>query len=166
MTDERLSYLNMSNPLHAIAVGFGIGLKFRRPGTVASLSMLPFCFIAVLFFPLYVKLILIALLTLLFIVACKSAIEVIGPENKHKIACDEFVGMLTSVSLLDSEQWIGIVLAFFVFRFFDMVHPFPISLVSKKIPSYVGIVLDDIYCGILTAVSVYVLFLIINSQYI
>ena len=161
--DERVSYLNLTNPMHLFAVGFGIGLKFKAPGTMASLLMLPVCLLFIQL-PLLIKVFLALAVLALCLAACKSVIDLIGYENKNKIACDEFLGMLVSVMFLGADEWFLAVVAFFLFRFFDMMHPFPISWVQKRIPSFCAVVADDFYNGLLTALSTWIIGMIISSN--
>ena len=161
--DERLTYLNMANPMHLFAVGFGIGLKFKKPGTMASLLMLPLCLLFIQL-SILIKIILLLFFFGICLLACKSVIDLIGYENKNKIACDEFLGMLVSVMFLNADEWFMAVVAFFVFRFFAMMRPFPISLIQKKIPPFCSVVVDDFYCGLLTALTTWIIGMIIFSN--
>ena len=45
------------------------------------------------------------------------------------------------------ERVVFVILAFLLFRFFDILKPYPISYVDKNIKGGIGIVLDDIIAG-------------------
>ncbi|MCD6366125.1 MAG: phosphatidylglycerophosphatase A, partial [Bacteroidales bacterium] len=51
---------------------------------------------------------------------------------------------------------------FLIFRFFDILKPFPIRLIEKKIPGGAGIVLDDVAAGIFSnivlRISIFIMF--------
>ena len=55
-----------------------------------------------------------------------------------------------------SISWI--VLSFLLFRFFDILKPFPINIIDKKIKNGFGVVLDDIIAGIFSTISIYILY--------
>jgi phosphatidylglycerophosphatase A len=58
------------------------------------------------------------------------------------------------------ERVVFVILAFLLFRFFDILKPYPISYVDKNIKGGLGIVLDDIIAGFfagLTSVGVMIL---------
>jgi len=39
-----------------------------------------------------------------------------------------------------------------LFRFFDIIKPFPINLIDKKMKNGFGVVLDDVLAGIFSAI--------------
>lgn len=45
--------------------------------------------------------------------------------------------------------WMPIVLGFALFRFFDIVKPWPVSWADKNIQGGIGVMLDDILAGLL-----------------
>lgn len=67
-------------------------------------------------------------------------------KDPGRINWDEFVGMMASVLFLP-RSWSVLLVAFIVFRIFDVVKPFPVNR-AEKIKSGWGIMLDDIYAGI------------------
>jgi phosphatidylglycerophosphatase A len=71
--------------------------------------------------------------------------------DAHPIIVDELVGMLVSVwgiaRLNAPNPALLLGVAFILFRFFDIVKPFPIRQ-SQRLPGGVGIVVDDVLAGI------------------
>ena len=55
------------------------------------------------------------------------------------------------------SAWIYLLTFFILFRFFDILKPFPINLIDKKIKNGLGVVLDDLLAGIY-AVIIFALF--------
>jgi phosphatidylglycerophosphatase A len=60
---------------------------------------------------------------------------------------DEFAGyFITMIAAPAGWQWI--VIGFVLFRFFDILKPWPISLADKKLKGGFGIMFDDILAGL------------------
>ena len=63
------------------------------------------------------------------------------------VVIDEYVGML--VTFLGIQfTWVSAILGFFIFRFFDILKPFPIRTLERKLPGGAGVVLDDVLAGV------------------
>ena len=50
-----------------------------------------------------------------------------------------------------------LVVSFFLFRIFDILKPFPINLIDKKLNNSYGIIGDDLIAGIYTIISMLVI---------
>ena len=157
---------------------FGIGYISNFPGTIASLVT------CIIFYFLWafigIKNILIPVILFLLIVFFVSIIlinKVFGDRDSKEIVVDEFIGQ--SIPLLfwykvdhsnDSffsgfdlfvnykfETWV--ILSFFLFRFFDILKPFPINLVDNNIKNGFGVMFDDVIAGIFSTIILYLLFM-------
>ncbi|EEX36560.1 phosphatidylglycerophosphatase A [Vibrio metschnikovii CIP 69.14] len=76
------------------------------------------------------------------------------------IVWDEFAGFWITMSIVPLLQlpifdWQWIVTGFVLFRFFDMVKPWPIGWLDKQVEGGVGIMLDDIVAGIMAAIMLF-----------
>lgn len=91
-----------------------------------------------------------------------SAYVAPGHDDPSEIVIDEVVGMLIALWPLSAGltisgaawhvwPWPGWVLAFLLFRFFDIVKPPPVRW-ADNLPGATGVMLDDIIAGALTAV--------------
>ena len=69
-------------------------------------------------------------------------INITGAINKN---WNDYLGFL-SISFLSF---------FLLFRLFDILKPFPINLIDKKLKNGFGVVLDDVLAGIFTAITYY-----------
>ncbi len=56
---------------------------------------------------------------------------------------------------LPVTDWKWLITGFVLFRFFDMVKPWPIGWLDKRVHGGLGIMLDDIVAGVLSAVTLY-----------
>jgi phosphatidylglycerophosphatase A len=77
-----------------------------------------------------------------------------GPDNK-RIVIDEVWGMLVALYALP-VTWAWILAAFLLFRFFDIVKPFPARR-AEGVGGGLGVMLDDGIAGAYTAIVLHVL---------
>lgn len=78
-----------------------------------------------------------------------------GVKDPQKVVIDEVAGQLIALIAvpLESANWWTIVLAFFLFRFFDIVKPYP-ARSFEKLHGGLGIMADDVVAGIYAAICV------------
>lgn len=128
------------------AFGFGSGLSPFAPGTFGTLAAIPLYLILVqLSWPMYAWLVLVA-----FIVGVKLCDVTGGRLGVHDyggIVWDEFVGFWITMFLIPFT-WQNIVIGFFVFRFFDIVKPYPIGWLDRKVSGGFGVMIDDVLAGV------------------
>ena len=133
-----------------IATLFGIGNLPKAPGTWATLASLPVVFLLLRLNPL-TYMILTFLLLIIGIVAC----DILGRHrNSHDdgdLVIDELVGILITMTWLPIT-WQSFVLGFILFRILDIVKPFPINLLDKRIKGGLGVMLDDVAAGMIASV--------------
>ncbi len=130
----------------------GVGLIPFAPGTWGSgvgLILAVLCQVHSLIF------LAVFLMTLVFGFWATSRMDFSRNADPHFIVMDEVSGMMLSLLGFPFHGWIFIT-GFFIFRFFDIVKPFPLRRL-EKIPGYWGILLDDLGAGIYTWVSLFVL---------
>ncbi|OFV87681.1 MAG: hypothetical protein A3J75_03010 [Acidobacteria bacterium RBG_16_68_9] len=87
---------------------------------------------------------------LLVVAACwvaGRAEALLQEHDSHKIVIDEVVGYLGATLFLQ-PTWRNALLAFLIFRVFDVVKPFPASYVDRRLSGGAGIVLDDVVAGL------------------
>jgi len=130
--------------------GFYVGYFPRLPGTAGTLVAIPFSLginrMASVSLPL-------ALLTLVTAISCAIWLStrgavILGQRDPGIIVIDEIVGFM--IANFGAPPSVAIVtLAFVLFRFFDIMKPFPMSKL-EKLPGGAGIVLDDVMAGLYT----------------
>ena len=146
----------MRRPAVLLATGFGIGQVPLAPATAASLAVAILLFAIASFAPsaLAPLPVAVALLVLLPIAIWSSgeAEKELG-HDAHPIVVDEVVGMLAAVvgiaRFAEPNPAVALFAAFALFRFFDIVKPFPIRA-SQRLPGGWGVVVDDLLAGIVT----------------
>jgi phosphatidylglycerophosphatase A len=82
-------------------------------------------------------------------IAADTAEKLIGETDSGHIIIDEFVGFLISVIYIP-HTYGYLASAFLLFRFFDILKPFPIRKLERTIKGGAGIMADDILAGIFT----------------
>lgn len=136
----------MKNIIKLIASLFYLGYFPVAPGTVAS-------FAGVVLYLLFannlaIYLFVTAIFLILGFVVSGKAEEIFAKKDARQIVIDEVSGMLISLLFLPRRPVI-IILAFLVFRLFDILKPPPIRRL-EAIRGGAGVMLDDILAGIYT----------------
>ena len=133
-----------------LATGFGVGFLWPAPGTWGSLLGLAlFVPLAGLSWP--VQLVSAIVLTGLGIAAAHAASPRLGGDDPSAVVIDEWAAMwLALVGIHGTTGW---TLAFFLFRFFDIVKPFPARRL-ESLPGGLGIVADDVIAAGYTQICV------------
>ncbi len=133
-----------------LSTGGYIGHTKVAPGTVGSLAALPLCYLLSIWNGW--------ISAVLLVLAIGGAVWIAGKAEVlyHRkdpgcIVIDEMVGMIVTLFAISFTFWTAI-LGFLLFRLFDIIKPFPIRLIDKKIRGGLGIVADDIAAGILANV--------------
>ncbi|GAA4892287.1 phosphatidylglycerophosphatase A family protein [Ferrimonas pelagia] len=143
---KRYPGIRMTDPVHFLALGFGLGLAPKAPGTFGTLAALPFFLLmAGLSLPIYLAIVLV--MGLVGIYLCDVTAKAMGEHDHPAIVWDEVVGMLIAMICLPAG-WIWVIAAFVAFRFFDILKPWPIKLLDKHVHGGFGIMIDDVLAGI------------------
>lgn len=137
----------LRDPVLLLAFGFGSGLAPKAPGTWGTLAAIPFFLLLnQLSASIYLLILLIA--TIAGIYLCGQAAERLGVHDHPGIVWDEFVGLWITL-LWVPEGWIWIFAGFLLFRFFDILKPWPIKWVDQQVSGGWGIMFDDILAGVM-----------------
>lgn len=134
------------HPVHFLALGLGSGMPRVAPGTFGTLAALGLFLIAhILFGPIHwaVHIAILVVTTVLGVYLCDKTAENLGVHDHGGIVWDEFVGFWACM-LLIPVTWGWVLAAFVLFRFFDIVKPWPIKWADQKVSGGLGIMLDDL----------------------
>jgi phosphatidylglycerophosphatase A len=146
----------LSNPIQFLALGFGSGLAPKAPGTFGTLAAIPLYLLLTMLAPLPYALVVL-LMTLAGFYICGKAADDVGVHDHPAIVWDEFVGFFITMFMIP-VSWQSILLGFILFRLFDIVKPWPISFVDKKVAGGFGIMIDDVLAGIFALVIMQLIF--------
>lgn len=145
----------LKNPVHFLSLGFGSGLSPFAPGTFGTLAAIP---LYLLIQPLSLSVyLLITLLTLVLgFYLCGQTAKALGVHDHGGIVWDEIVGFFITMIAVPLD-WKWILAGFVLFRFFDIVKPWPIKWIDAKVSGGVGIMLDDVLAGIFALIGLHLL---------
>lgn len=156
----------LNSPVHLLAFGFGAGLAPKAPGTIGTLVAIPlFLLLQPLGLPAYLA--VTAVLFLFGCWLCGESARRLGAHDHAGIVWDEIVAFLLTMAplllpLQRSEiipDWGWLALGFALFRFFDVLKPWPINLADRRVHGGFGIMLDDLlaagYAGLLLSAALY-----------
>ncbi|MES2885524.1 MAG: phosphatidylglycerophosphatase A [Pseudomonadota bacterium] len=146
----------LRSPVHFIAFGFGTGLSPKGPGTVGTLAALPiYLLLNNLSWSGYIA--GCAILFLFGCWVCGESARRLGVHDHGGIVFDEIVAFLVVLAPYYWVTWspVNLVAAFLVFRFFDIVKPWPIKFLDSKVHGGFGIMIDDLIAAIFTVVLVF-----------
>jgi phosphatidylglycerophosphatase A len=133
----------VSHPAHFIALGFGTGLSPFAPGTVGTLLAFPFhVVLARLLAPEWLVAVIVAFFAL-GIWACGRTGRDLGIADHSGMNWDEIVAFL-AILVLTPPGLLWQTVAFFAFRFFDVVKPPPIRQIDRAVKGGFGVMLDDV----------------------
>lgn len=141
--------INLKNPIHFFAVGFGSGLIRPAPGTWGSLAGL---FIAILLWELTASIAFFWALTLITFIfgcyICQKTSNDLGVHDDGRIVWDEMVAIFLIFCALPDYNWVYYGLTFGLFRLFDIWKPQPIRYIDNHLSGGIGIMFDDILAAI------------------
>lgn len=145
MPSPDLKFL-LAHPAHFFAFGFGSGLARKAPGTAGTLVAFPLYAVLMGLPELYFW-ILASVFLLAGIWICDVAGKALGVHDHGGIVWDEIAAFLCVLPFAPST-WLGWLIAFALFRLFDIVKPFPIGWLDAKVKGGFGVMLDDVLAAI------------------
>ncbi|HEX5363738.1 MAG TPA: phosphatidylglycerophosphatase A [Gallionella sp.] len=133
----------LSHPAHLLSFGFGSGLARRAPGTFGTLVAFPiYWYLA----PRLSDALFILVLIWAFAIGvwvCDITGRALGVPDYGGIVWDEIVAFLL-VLFFTPPGWEWSLLAFALFRFFDIVKPPPIRYFDSNWHGGLGVMFDDL----------------------
>lgn len=159
MANPDIKFL-ISHPAHFFALGFGSGLAPKAPGTFGTLVGFPL-FWLIYYYSFQTQLIIIFALFLFGIYVCEKTGKDLGVSDHGAIVWDEIVAMMLVLTIAHLHLLMCL-LAFFLFRLFDIWKPFPISYFDAKLKNGFGVMFDDLLAAIYAMAS----FLLISYIYL
>lgn len=140
------------NPWHFIAFGFGTGAIPIAPGTFGTLITIPIYLYLTTFSLTFYFVFLIAF-TVFSIWLCEKVSREIKIDDHQGMCIDEMVGFLVTMFHAPyGFSWIifGVIL----FRFFDIVKPWPIRQIDDRMKGGLGMILDDVLAGVYSLIII------------
>ncbi len=143
----------LKDPVHLMAFGFGSGAAARAPGTWGSLAAIPF-WLALAWMPPVAYWFFVFFAFLIGVWLCGKTARDLKVHDHGGIVWDEFVGMWIVLGLFPDNIY-GVLMAFALFRLFDVVKPWPINWLDNHLPGGLGIMVDDVVAGFMAMAALY-----------
>ena len=155
---------------------FGLGKIKFIPGTFGSLATVIILYILFHIIDLSSNLILLGLIIIFIYSFSAVANHIKDNDNKDpgEIIIDEFIGQSIPIYLYEishgtekssDEAIIFYAICFFLFRFFDIKKPFPVSFFDKNFKNSFGVIMDDVCAGIYVVLSL-ICFMFLSNYFI
>ncbi len=156
--------LSFWHPASLIATGCGIGNVPIASGSWASLAVLPVAWlIASRIGSFWLTAAgLLALAAGLW--ASARYCEASGEKDPSRVVIDEIAGQFLALAPIAYPDPTLYAIAFFVFRIFDIIKPWPAGWCDRDLPGAPGVMLDDIVAGLYAAQVVWG-FILLDTQY-
>ena len=151
----KIPFNYLKNPIHFLALGFGSGLMPKAPGTFGTLAAIP-VYIALSQLELWLFIGITAVISLLGILICDYTSKALGVHDHSGIVIDEIAGyLITMIAVPFNWKWM--LIGFLLFRFFDILKPWPISWLDKKVAGGFGIMIDDVLAGLFSLICLHLI---------
>ena len=152
---------------------FGLGKIKYIPGTFGSLATVIILYICFHILKINSNIIFFGLLLIFFFSFTAVTYHIKNNENKdpREIIIDEFIGQSIPIYLYEishgteknpNEAILIYGICFILFRYFDIMKPFPVSYFDKKHKNSFGVIMDDICAGFYVVLSL-ICFMILKS---
>ena len=140
--------LEWRRPHHWLAYGLGAGLLPWTPGTMGTLAAIPL-YLLLRPLPLIWYLGALLLLFLIGVWACGKTAWELQAQDPSAIVWDEILGFLLAMTAAP-PGWPWLLAGFVLFRGLDILKPWPIGALDKRVRGGLGIMLDDVAAGAMT----------------
>jgi phosphatidylglycerophosphatase A len=153
--NRKIQLHEIKDPIVFVALGFGSGLSPKAPGTAGTLITIP-----LVFFLQQQTLLVYTLVTLFVLITgpwvCGYAANKLQVHDHSAIVYDEIAGYLITMFMIPAN-WSLLLAGFVLFRFFDVVKPWPISWFDKNLQGGIGIMFDDVLAGVFSLIGLMLL---------
>ena len=143
----------LRHPAQFLAFGFGSGLAPRAPGTAGTLVAIPLYLLIAQWGLMYYTVIVIVAAAL-GVWICDVASRQLQVHDHPGIVWDEFVGYWITLWAVPLD-WRWMLAGFVVFRLYDIVKPWPVRVLDRKVGGGLGIMVDDMLAGAMACASLH-----------
>ena len=152
---------------------FGLGKIKFMPGTFGSLTTAIILFYLFHTLNISSNIILIGWIVIFIYSFYAVSTHTINSKNKDpgEIIIDEFLGQSIPIYLYEishgttkesNEAIVYYILFFILFRYFDIMKPFPVNFFDKNFKNSFGVIMDDICAGLYVVLTV-ICFMVVKS---
>jgi phosphatidylglycerophosphatase A len=137
---------SLREPMTAIATFFGVGLLPIAPGSWGALAAMPLGWLLGMAGGWIALLIGAIIATVVGWIAADRYVKATGREDPPEIVIDEVAAQWLALTVVPMTLT-GYVVAYFVFRLFDTLKPWPASWADGEVEGGAGVMLDDLFAG-------------------
>ena len=149
---------------------FNIGKIKYAPGTFASIAACLIFLVLINFFQLIILFIFTLLIFLYSFIAINTSFNSFDDDDPQEIVVDELVGQMLPLLAFPVYETLYVLplvyycmASFIFFRIFDIWKPFPINYVDNNVSGALGIMLDDIFAGAFTVITITIILFFIGG---
>ena len=139
---------------------FGIGYSPIAPGTMGSIF-------SIIFLYFLIKFVSYGFLVIIFLIIFFTSLKLIEKysnllksHDSSTIVIDEFLGIFLIILFYDylkfANDFIMFLLILILFRFFDIIKPWPIRFM-EQLPKGLGVMCDDLTAGLITLILIQII---------
>ncbi len=154
--------ITIKTPWQFLASGFGAGMSPVAPGTAGTIVGLIIWYLLLGHLSTLTYLLVIAIAFAVGITICQKASDELGVHDHGGIVWDEFVGFWITM-IAAPVGVLPALIGFCLFRFFDVLKPWPIKPIDEKVGGGFGIMIDDVIAGIFAFICMQIIFLLFPS---
>tara|TARA_B100001063_G_scaffold12770_1_gene9949 strand:- start:70 stop:576 length:507 start_codon:yes stop_codon:yes gene_type:complete len=155
---------------------FGLGKAKKIPGTIGSLAtvILLYIFFHKLNFSSNIILVGLVIIFIYSFLAISAYIKDNENKDPKEVIIDEFIGQSIPIYMYEvshgtekspEEAIIFYGVCFILFRFFDILKPFPVNFFDKNFKNSFGVIMDDVCAGFYVVLSL-ICFMILSGYFI
>jgi len=146
----------IKDPTLFLAFGFGSGLSKVMPGTMGTVAAIP-VYLAALQAGQIAYFLITMFIVAIGILICDRAARKLEVHDFGGIVWDEIAGFLITMWGI-AYSWQSLLAGFALFRFFDIVKPWPIKWLDRHVEGGFGIMLDDVVAAVFAALMMRIWF--------
>lgn len=164
MQKEYRARISMKNPVHFLALGFGSGLIPLMPGTFGSAAAIPLLILSANM-PVMVFIAFTVFASIFGIYLCGKTADDMQVHDHGSIVWDEVAGMFITFLFVPITAP-SLLAGFVLFRIFDILKPWPIGPIDKRLHGGTGIMLDDIVAGAMACACLHIMMIMLSLIHI
>jgi len=149
---------SLREPMTAISTFFGVGLLPIAPGSWGALAAMPLGWLLAMAGGWVALLIGAIVASIAGWLAADAYVKATGREDPPEIVIDEVAAQWLALTVVPMTLT-GYVVAYFVFRLFDTLKPWPASWADGEVEGGAGVMLDDLFAGAYAWIALYALHL-------
>jgi len=147
-----------------------VGKIKYAPGTIASLLTCLLFLLLINIFNIFFVLLLTLIIFCYSFVAINNSFDNYDSDDPQEIVIDEVVGQMIPLLALPIYETLYplpkiyyCIAAFLLFRFFDIVKPYPVNYVDNNVKGSLGIMLDDIVASVYSIITLTIIFFFMGA---